>query len=94
MSWNICISEYNSVLNNLNKIVDTLKSSPSAKETLTLRYKEKKWMDVREQLDEQALITIALQRIEMDCRQFDTFVSMLKDITGMDLVVKAIIDGE
>ena len=74
--------------------MDTLKSSPSAKERLTLKYQENKWMDVQEQPDEQALIAIALQRIEMNCQQFDTFVSMLKGITGMDLVVKAIIDGE
>lgn len=75
-------------------MTDTLRSTPGARELLTLHYKQNKWLKVTENPREDELVTFALVRIEQDPSQYDIFITMLRDIEGMDLIVNIISSGE
>ena len=75
-------------------ITDALVSSPSARDRLTLLYKQHKWLDIKEKPDESQLVTLALERIKQDPSQFDLFMKMLCGINGMDLIAATLTGGE
>ena len=84
---------YERVRRNMVDLTHTLKSNQAAKCTLTLYYKQHKWLDITEYPTEDKLVTLALTRIEQDPSQYDRFVDMLRAIEGMDLIVDAITAG-
>ena len=47
-------------------------------------------MAITENPTENQLVTLALQRIKQDPKQYDMFIDMLRDISGMDLTVQRI----
>ena len=53
-----------------------------------MKFQEQEWIDICADCDEKRLIYITLDRIENDARMFDEFVTMLRDIKGMDKVVE------
>ena len=85
---------YDRVLSNLVSITDALESSPSARDRLTLLYKQHKWLDIKEKPEESQLVTLALERIKQDPSQFDLFLKMLCGIKGMDLIVATLTGSE
>ena len=87
-------TEYDRVRSNLIKITRALKSTPGARETLILHYKEHEWLDVTENPVNGELVTLALVRIKQDPSQFDLFMKMLCGINGMDLIVTILTGGE
>ena len=82
---------YDKILRNLVAITRALKLTHGAQEKLTLHYKQNEWIDITENLMEDELVTLALKQ---DPNQYDRFVSMLRDIEGMDLIVNTITSGE
>ena len=74
----------------MNDIITGLKSTPGATDKLTLKYKQEEWMDITENPTEDQLVTLALQRIKQDPKQYDMFIDMLRSISGMDLTVDRI----
>ena len=81
---------YDKVCCNMNDIITALKSTPGATDMLTGMYKQKGWMNFTEHPKEDQLITLTLQRIKQDPKQYDMFIDMLRDIPGMDLTVDRI----
>ena len=79
---------------NLVSITKALKSTPGARENLILHYVQHKWLDTTENPVEGELVKLALERIKRDPSQFDLFINMLGDIEGMDLMVKALREGQ
>ena len=75
-------------------IPDALESTPSARNRLTLLYKQHKWLDIKEKPEESQLVTLALERIKQDPSQFDLFMKMLCGVKGMDLIVATLTGGE
>ena len=74
----------------MNNIITTLKLTPGATDMLTGMYKQKRWMNITVHPTEGQLVTLALDRIQQDSNQYDLFIDMLRDISGMDLIVKRI----
>ena len=77
---------YDRVLSNLVAITEILKSSPSAQEKLTQLYQQSKWLDITDKPNADELIRLALGRIKLDPNQYGLFVSMLRGITGLDII--------
>ena len=84
--------EYKTVLEHIGNISYSLQGNSAAKQALTFKYQEKQWINIYESPDETSLVRLALTRISFDPSQYRIFMGMLKDITGMDFIVK-IIEG-
>ena len=74
----------------MNDIITALKSTLDTTDMLTGKYKQKGWINITGKPTEEELLTLALQRIKQDPRQYDLFIDMLCDISGMDLTVNRI----
>ena len=88
------VTGYDKVLNDLDAITETLQLNPGAREKLTRIYQQKKWVNIAATPVEGELVKLALKRIEQDPSQFDRFIDMLRNIEGMDLIVKTLTGGE
>ena len=80
--------EYKSVNTNQVKIIRTLKCNEAASKTLKQKFKEKNWLELTDDRDEEGLVILILNRIDLDVHSFEEFISILKDIAGMDLIVQ------
>lgn len=69
-------------------IISHLKANNAAKEALIVKYKELSWLDPTATLDETGLVTLVLDRISNDDRQYGIFIGMLKGIVGTDCIVE------
>ena len=78
---------YKSVRANIGTISSHLRANSAAKEALIIKYKEHSWLNPNATLDETGLVTLVLNRISNDVRQYDAFIGMLRDIEGTDLIV-------
>lgn len=82
--------KYKKVLSKIPKITSTLKQVPGAKAQLSELYKKNRWIPMEADATETELVNIALERIQLKSSQFELFVGMLKEITGMDLIVETL----
>ena len=76
------------MITNLSDITKALEMNPSAGQSLKRKFKEESWISSTSQSTEEELVTRALARIELDPNQYTKFIAMLRDIEGMDLIVK------
>ena len=83
-------SKYQRVKGNMEKIIKALVVTPGAKEVLSIKCKNNNWFQVTANPSEKDLVELVLVRIEHSADQFDVFVSMLKDIEGLDQIVKSL----
>ena len=81
---------YKSVLACNTNITGCLKANSDAKDALNLEYQKREWIKPTATLNETELVTLVLDRIENDAGQYDIFMDMLKEIQGMDLIVKSL----
>ena len=81
---------YKSVLAHIDTITSHLKVNSSAKGTLVTKYQQQGWLSITETPNENELVTMALNRISQDQKQYDIFMEMIGDITGMDIVARKI----
>ena len=65
-----------------------LKVNKDAKEVLTWQYISKGWLDPVATPSEGELVSQVMVRIKDDPKQYDVFISMLKEIAGTNLIVK------
>lgn len=79
--------EYKSVKENLCDITDALQCNQPASKKLKQKFKEEGWLESYGELKDDEISTLVLNRIKSNVSQFEVFISMLKDIAGMDLVV-------
>ena len=77
-----------SVRKNLAIIIDAFHMVPSSSEILRSKFIESGWISFHQHPTEEELVILALGRIEMDTLQFQKFVTMLRDIKGMEPVVQ------
>ena len=82
--------EYTTVLQHMDSIIEHLEVHSKAKESLIVKYQQRQWIATTESPDETLLVKLALNRISDDVSQYHIFIEMLKDTTGMDVVVKKI----
>ena len=59
-----------------------------ANQRLRQKFHEKRWLSAGSDTGGEGLVTVALLRIKNDAGQFQQFIDMLKDIDGMDQIVK------
>ena len=83
---------YDRVRSNLDSIISSLKATPGAREALTVQFNMEKWFPLTESPTEYELVILALTRIKQDPSQYDIFLTMLREIEGMDLIVKMLYD--
>ena len=78
--------EYETIRKNMVKITTAL--AGVAERALLQAYIARNWIDanVKEQTG-QELVVVALGRIELDNTQYREFLSMLRGINGMDLIL-------
>ena len=83
--------QYKAVLSHLEKLTTTLTVTPGAESSLLLKFQELSWLAIGAVATAQELVTLALNRIETDVRDYEVFINMLKDTAGMEQVVKMIV---
>ena len=59
-----------------------------ANQRLRRKFQKERWLSVGSDTRGGRLVTVALSRIENNAGQFQQFIDMLKDIDGMDQIVK------
>lgn len=82
--------EYRSIEEHMEKIRTHLKVNKDGKESLTVQYVKRRWLDIGESPDAKALVDKVLERVLNDVGQYDVFIKMLKDVVGMDIIKKKI----
>ena len=81
-------SEYKALQTNIYQVVHVIESVPKGNEALGMKFMEKGWIGVNARPDELSLVTVVLTRIELDTGEFDVFIDILKQVEGMDQIVK------
>ena len=79
---------YDLVKSHLVVITKLLNATKGAREALTQHYVQEGWLDQTQNPSEDELVRQALQRMEIDPSQYDKFLTMLRSIKGLDIVVK------
>ena len=79
--------EFKSVLACITDITNYLKVNRAAKDALNLEYQKRQWIGVPTTLNEEELVWLVLGRISIDAGQYNIFMEMLQNITGMSLIV-------
>ena len=80
--------QYTSVRRNYATLTQHLEANKEAKILLTRQYKSEGWLDPVATPSEDELVSQVLVRIKDDPKQYDVFISMLKEIAGTNLIVQ------
>ena len=80
--------QYTSVRKNYESLTQFLEVNEEAKKSLTRKYKSEGWLDPVATPSEDKLVSQVLVRIKDDSKQYDVFISMLKEIVGTEEIVK------
>ena len=78
--------QYNAVLSLLEDITRAIEATPHAKETISIKFKMKKWIDSNAVCSEAELANCALEKIRQDPKQFPIVVAMFRETAGMDII--------
>ena len=82
--------QYKAVLSHLEALTTTLRVTPGAVSSLLQKFQELTWLAIGAEASAKELVTLALNRIENDVKDFDVFMNMLGTIPGMKTVVDKI----
>lgn len=82
--------EYRCILQNMDVIVDHLKTCCGTKEELLIKYQKGGWLGHTENPETATLVRQALTRIATLPSQYRVFMAMLKGVVGMKIVVDKI----
>ena len=83
--------QYKAVLSHLEVLTTALRVTPGAESSLRLKFQELSWLAIGAEASANELVTLALNRIENDVRNYDVFVHMLRNVTGMEQMVDIIL---
>ena len=59
---------------------------------LSLTFMEKKWIEIDADMSARQLVLLAIHRVNEDSCTFYEFVTMLSNISGMDVLAKNLLD--
>ena len=82
-SVGVSTPQYKAVQKSMEDITRALQVTPSAKDTLCIKFKQEGWIDTIDDCSEAQLVECVLEKIRQDPSKFVTFVSMLRDTTGI-----------
>ena len=82
--------QYERVKNNYSGIIRQLRVDSKRKDSLVDKFVDKGWIDNVGDYSEKELVNVALGRIQLDAKEFNTFYDILKEVTGMELIVKTL----
>ena len=82
--------QYLAVQKNLDTLQRTLKATDDAGETLLTLFKVRGWLDQLVQTKADGLIKKALNKIENDVENYEVFIEMLKEVSGIEDAVEKI----
>ena len=71
-------------------VLSHLEALTGAEDSLLMKFKELSWLPIGAEASANELVTLALNRIVNDVRDYDVFVHMLRDIAGMERMVTTI----
>ena len=81
-------AQYKAVLSSLEDIITAIKATPAVKETLSIKFKMKEWIEPTAACSEAELAECALEKVRQDPEQFPILVKMFHDTVGMDNIAK------
>ena len=82
--------QYKAVLSHLETLTTALRVTPGAEGSLLLKLQVLSWLPIGAEASAKELVTLALNRIENDVRDYEVFINMLKNIAAMEWVVNII----
>ena len=85
--WSL-FAGYDLVASHRVAITKLLNVTIGAREALTRYYVQQGWLDHTQNPSEDELVRQALQRIQIDPSQYYKFLTMLRSIKGLDIIVK------
>ena len=81
-------TQYKAVLNSLQDIISALKATPGVKETLSIMFTMKQWIEPTATCSEADLAICALEKVRQDPGQFSILVDMFHNTAGMKIIAK------
>ena len=82
--------QYKAVLNHLEALTTALRVTPGAESSLRLKFQELSWLPIGAEASANELVPLALNRIENDTSDYEMFINILRNITGMEQLVNTI----
>ena len=82
--------QYKAVLSHLEDLTTALRVTSGAEISLLMKFQELSWLPIGAEASAKELVTLALNRIDNDVRDYDVFVNMLKNVTGIGQMVNKI----
>ena len=82
--------QYLTVQENLEKLRRALKATDGAEESLLTIFKSRGWLDQLAQTKADGLLTKALNKIENKAENYEVFIQMLMQVSGIEDDVEAI----
>ena len=90
-SWELSgtdTTQYRAVLSSLEDIITALKATPEVKETLSVKFIMKQWIQPTAACSEADLAKCALEKVQQDPEQFLILVDMFRKMSGMDIIAR------
>ena len=78
------------MLSDLETLITTFRVTPGAEVSLLLKLQERSWITIGAEASAKELVTLALNRIESNVRDYEVFINILRNIVGMERVVNII----
>ena len=82
--------QYTCVRENLVSLTGHLQYNPAAKVDLARQFQAKGWLTPGDKVDPDALLALVLQRIRLIPNEYDSFVAMLEEVVGTEIIVKTL----
>ena len=82
--------QYKAVLSHLEALTTTLRVTPGAESSLLLKFQQLTWLAIETEASAKELVTLALNRIKNDVKDYEVFINMLETVPGMKTVVNKI----
>ena len=82
--------QYEVMLQSMEDIIRSIKSTPSTHSTLRVKFKAKSWIDIISECSEEELVLCGMEKIRQDISNYSVFMKMLQDTQGLDTLVSII----
>lgn len=69
-------------------LIETLKSTPGARDAFLHRFMQKNWIATTATPSESDLVLLACNKIKQKASEYETVLKMLKEMDGMDIVIE------
>ena len=80
-------AEYKAVLEASGNIIRTLLATPGSTSTLSTKFMQQNWIEITARPSAKELVVCACAKIELKANEFKTFLGMLNDMAGMNIIV-------